>query len=95
MVEVPQDQEEENLVVDVDADAEEEEFSHQARSISTLLLATGAGCMATWPVTVPNLVIHSHREAALLALPVEGSLNPGKKAHSEDEAMEGKSGSVP
>ena len=92
-MEVPQDQEEENLVVD--ADAVDEEDNHQARSILTRLLATGAGCVAIWPVTVPNLVMHSHREAALLALPVEGSLHPGKKAHNEDEAVEGKFSSVP
>ena len=81
------------MVVDVDADKEEP--NHLARSILTPLLATSVGCVAIWPVTVPNLVMHSHREVALLALPVEGSLNPGKKAHSTDEAVEGKSGSVP
>ena len=93
MVEAPQDQVEGNLVVDMDA--AEEEISHLARSILTPLLATGAGCMAIWPMIVPNLVMHSHRKVALLALPVEGSLNPGTKAHSEEEAVEGKSGSVP
>ena len=59
------------------------------------LLVTGAGCVAIWPVTVLNPVRHSHREVAWLALPEEDSLNPGKKAHSADEAVEGKSGSVP
>ena len=62
-VEIPQDQEEENLVVD--ADAVEEVDSHQARSILTRLLATGVGCVAIWPVTVPRPVMHSHREVAM------------------------------
>ena len=83
----------ENLVVDVDE--VEEELSRQVRSILTPLLVTGAGCVAIWPVTVLNPVRHSHREVAWLALPEEDSLNPGKKAHSADEAVEGKSGSVP
>ena len=30
----------------------------------TSLLATGAGCVAIWPVTVLNPVVHSHREVA-------------------------------
>ena len=45
-----------------------------------LLLVTDAGCVAIWAVTVPNPVTHSHREVAMLALPEEGFLNPGKKA---------------
>ena len=45
-----------------------------------LLLVTDAGCVAIWLVTVPNPVTHSHREVAMLALPEEGFLNPGKKA---------------
>ena len=36
--------------------------------------------MAIWPVTVLKPEILSHREVALLALPEEVSLNPGKKA---------------
>ena len=64
-------------------------------SILTLLHATGVGCMAIWPVTVPSPRVRRHREAAVLALPVENSLNPGIKAHSVDEAVDGKSGSVP
>ena len=56
----------------------------------TPLLATGAGCMAIWPVTVLNPVVHSHREVAILALPVEDSLNPGIKAQ-EDVDVVGKS----
>ena len=58
-------------------------------------LVTGAGCVAIWPVTVPKPVMHSHREVAMLALPMEDSLNLGKKAHNVDEAVDGKSGSVP
>ena len=56
---------------------------------------TGVGCVAIWPVTVPNPGMHRHREVAMLALPEGDFLNPGKKAHSVDEAVEGKSGSVP
>ena len=45
-----------------------------------LLLAIGAGYVVIWPMTVPNPVMHSRREVAMLALPEEGFLNPGKKA---------------
>ena len=53
------------------------------------------GCVAIWPVTVPSPRVQRHREVAVLALPVENSLNPGIKAPSVDEAVDGKSGSVP
>ena len=82
-MEIPQDQEEENLVVD--ADEEEEVDNHQARSILIRLLATGAGCVAIWPVTVPNPDMHSHREVAMLALPAENSLNLYKKVQEDAE----------
>ena len=49
------------------------------------LHATAAGCVATWPATVPSLL--SHREVAWLALPEESLLNPCKKA-PEVEAEE-------
>ena len=80
-MEIPQDQEDENLVVD--ADAAEEVDHRQARSILTRLLATGAGCVAIWPVTVPKPDMHSHREAAMLALPVEDFLNLHKKVQED------------
>ena len=48
-------------------------------------LVTGAGCVAIWPVTVPNPGIFSHREVAILALPEENSLNPGRKAQEDVE----------
>ena len=89
---VPQDQEDANLVADMEI---MDEKAHQARSTLTRLLATRAGCVAIWPMTVPRPVTHSHREVAMLALPAEDSHNPGKKAHREDEAVVGKSGSVP
>ena len=42
--------------------------------------------MAIWPATVPNPVMHSRREVALLALPKGDFLNPGIKAQEvEDE----------
>ena len=45
-------------------------------------LVTGAGCVAIWPTTVPKLE-RCHREVAMPALPVEHSLNPGKKAQED------------
>ena len=89
---IPQEQEDANLVADV---VIVEERGHQARLILTRLLVTGVGFVAIWPVTVLKPVMHSHREVAMLALPVEDSLNLGKKAHNVDEAVEGKFGSVP
>ena len=51
--------------------------------------------MAIWPVTVLKPEIFSHKGVAMLALPEEVFLNPGTKAHSVDEAVEGKSVSAP
>ena len=42
------------------------------------LRATAAGCVATWPAIVPNLL--SHREVALPALPEENLHNPCTEA---------------
>ena len=50
-----------------------------------LLLVTNVGSVAIWPVTVPNPVTHSHREVAMLALPQEGFLNPGKKVQDLED----------
>ena len=50
--------------------------------------------MAIWPVTVPKPK-PSRREVAMLALPVEVSLHPGREAHNVDEAVEDKSDSGP
>ena len=85
-VEDLQDQVEE-ILVDVAVDVEVEVDHLQARSIMTLLPITGAGCVAIWPVTVLKPVIRSLREAAMLALPVVNSLNPGKKAQKEEEEV--------
>ena len=63
--------------------------------VTTHWHVTGAGCVAIWPVTVPNPAVHGRRGVAMLTLPVEGLLNPGKKAHREDEAKEGKFVSAP
>ena len=57
--------------------------------------ATGVGCVAIWPVTAPKPVMFSHREVAILALPAGNSLNPGKKAHNVDAAVDGKPDLVP
>ena len=76
------------LVVDVAVDvAAEVVHLRQARSILTLLPVTGAGCVAIWPVTVLKPVICSLREVAMLALPVEDSLNPGRKAQKEEDVV--------
>ena len=83
---------EDHVVVVVD---EVEDPTVLGLSTLTLLHATGVGCVAIWPVTVPSPRVQRHREVAMLALPAGNSLNPGIKAHNVDEAVEGKSGSVP
>ena len=52
-----------------------------------LLLVTGAGYVAIWPVTVPNLVTHSREEMAMLTLPKEDFLNPGIKAQDQEDVV--------
>ena len=47
---------------------------------------TGVGCEAILPVTAPKNLYH-RREVAILALPKEHSLNPGKKAHVEEDVV--------
>ena len=48
--------------------------------------------MAIWPVTVPKRP--SHREVALLALPVENRLNPCTKAQEVEDVVVDRSDSV-
>ena len=50
------------------------------------------GCMAIWPVTVPKRL--SHREVAMLVLPVEDYLNPCKKAQEEEDVVVAQDNSV-
>ena len=84
----PLDQVEVMLVVDEAVDgAAEVVHLLQAWSTMTLLPVTGAGCVAIWPVTVPKPGIHSLREVAMLALPVENSRNPGKKALKTEDVV--------
>ena len=52
------------LEVDVVDPVVVEEVEGVALGHMILLLATGAGCVAIWPVTVLNPVVHSHREVA-------------------------------
>ena len=52
-----------------------------------LLLAIGPGCVAIWPMTVPNPVTHSREEVAMLALPKEDFLNPGIKAQDQEDVV--------
>ena len=44
------------------------------------------GCVAIWPVTVPNDV-SNRREVAMLGLPEEPSVNPGTKAQEEEDGV--------
>ena len=71
-------EEEETVVVE-----QEEEKAVLDRMIPSLVIAVG--CVAIWPATVPRM--HSHREVALPALPVENLLNLCREAQ-EDEAEE-------
>ena len=57
------------------------------------LRATGAGCVAIWPLIAPKPAT-SRWEVAQAALPVEHSSNPGKKAHNVAEEEVSKSGSL-
>ena len=69
----------------VDLVVEEEEHEATLDHL-ILLLVTGAGCVAICPVTVPKLVMHSHKEVAMLALPEEiAHSDPGKQAQREEE----------
>ena len=81
---IPQGQVDGNLVVD----AEEEEINQQRPSIMIRLLVTGAGCMAIWPVTAPNPVVHSRKGVAMLRYLVEDSQNLGIKAQEDEEEVE-------
>ena len=50
------------------------------------------GFVAIWPVTVPRTC--SHREVAMLALPVESFLNPCKEAQKDVDVGDDRSDSV-
>ena len=50
--------------------------------------ATGAGCMAIWPVTAPNLVMH--KVLAQPVLKMHNLSDPGVEA--QDEVEDGRSG---
>ena len=56
------------------------------------LRATTAGCVATWPATIPSLL--SHKEVAWLALPEESLLNPCKEAQEVEAEEVDRSGLV-
>jgi len=57
----------------------------------TLWHVLNVGCVAIWPVTAPKEK-SNQCEVAMLALPEEHSVNPGKKAH-EAEGEVGQFGS--
>ena len=82
------------LAVDVVDPVVVDEVEEVALGHMILLLATGAGCVAIWPVTVLNPVVLSHKEVALLALPVENSHNLCKKAQEEEDEVVAQYGSV-
>ena len=76
-------------VAEDQAEAEEEDQDHPVLIHWRVI---GAGCVAIWPVTVPNPVA-SRREVARVALLEEHSSNPGTKAHTAVEDVVGKSDS--
>ena len=80
------------ILVDEAEDQVEEEEENLDQPILIHWRVIGAGCMAIWPVTVPNPKA-SREEVAQVALPEELFLNPGKKAHREDVDVVGKSDS--
>ena len=63
----------------MDVDVVEEAANFLVRSILTRWLATDVGCVAIWPVTVPNR--SSHKGVAMQCPLMEISPNLGKKAH--------------
>ena len=67
-----------------EADLEAEGDEEDAVILRILIpwLVTSAGCVAIWPATVPKLE-RRRRQVAMPALPVEHSLNPGKKAQED------------
>ena len=73
------------VVAEVETVVEVEEAEGVILDRTIPLHATAAGCVATWPATVPSLL--SHREVAWLALPEESLLNPCKKAQEVEEEV--------
>ena len=73
------------VVAEVETVVEVEEEAGVVLDRTIPLRAIAVGCVAIWPVTVPNL--YSHREAAWQALPEESLLNPCKEVQ-EVEARE-------
>ena len=66
------------VVAEVETVVEVEEEAGVVLDRTIPLRAIAVGCVAIWPVTVPNL--YSHREVAWPALPEESLLNPCKEA---------------
>ena len=65
------------VVAEVETVVEVEEEAGVVLDCMIPLRAIAVGCMAIWPVTVPNL--YSHMEVAWPALPEESLLNPCKE----------------
>ena len=72
------------ILVGVDGDMVEAEEEEVEMPILMLWHVTDAGCVAIWLVTVPKPEA-SREEVVKIALPKEHLLDPGKKAHKEDE----------
>ena len=86
-------------MVEVDLAVDEEEEivvapGEQRAALDPMILwlAIVVGCVAIWPVTVPKIC--SHREVAILALPVESFLNPCKEAQKDVDVGDDRSDSV-
>ena len=76
------------ILVEETEDQMGEEEEHLDQPDLTYWHVIGAGFMAIWRVTVPNPKA-SREEVAKIALPEECLLDPGKKAHKEDEVEVG------
>ena len=80
------------VVIEVDTVVEVEVEAGAVLDHMIPLPTIAVGCMAIWPVTVPNLC--SHREVALLALLAENLLNPCREAQEEEAEEVDRSASV-
>ena len=79
------------ILVDGAEDPVEEE-ENQDHLVLIHWRVVGAGCMAIWPVTIPNPKANRW-EATQVTLSEELFINPGKKAHREDVDVVSKSDS--
>ena len=74
-------------VAEVETVVEVEEEAGVVLDHTIPLRAIAVGCVAIWPATVPNPIMHSRREVEILALPKGDFLNPGKKAQDREDGV--------